>query len=64
VKSELVEWLSAAAIDRGNVFRRVNKVGKTWGDGMTEKAVWHIVSWRLMICVEPVLGSATLLAEN
>jgi site-specific recombinase XerD len=25
------------------LFRRVNKVGKTWGDGMTEKAVWHIV---------------------
>lgn len=43
VKSELEEWLSAAAIDRGKVFRRVNKVGKTWGDGMIEKAVWHIV---------------------
>ena len=24
-------------------FRRVNKVGRTWGDGMTVKAVWHIV---------------------
>jgi site-specific recombinase XerD len=34
---------SAAAIDRGKVFRRVNKVGRTWGDGMTVKAVWHIV---------------------
>jgi site-specific recombinase XerD len=21
----------------------VNKVGKAWGDGMTEKSVWHIV---------------------
>jgi site-specific recombinase XerD len=27
---------------KGKVFRRVNKVGKTWGD-MTEKSVWHIV---------------------
>jgi integrase len=25
------------------LFRRVNKVGKAWGDGMTEKSVWHIV---------------------
>jgi hypothetical protein len=33
------DWLAAAAIDRGRLFRRVNKVGRTWGDGMTVKAV-------------------------
>jgi site-specific recombinase XerD len=43
VRSELEEWLAAAGIDRGRLFRRVNKVGKAWGDGMTVKAVWHIV---------------------
>ena len=43
VKTELDDWLAAAAIDRGKLFRRVNKVGRTWGDGMTVKAVWHIV---------------------
>jgi site-specific recombinase XerD len=43
VRAELDDWLAAAAIDRGRLFRRVNKVGKTWGDGMTVKAVWHIV---------------------
>jgi integrase len=43
VKSELGVWLAAAGIDRGRLFRRVNKVGKTWGEGMTVKAVWHIV---------------------
>jgi integrase len=43
VKRELDEWLIAAAIDRGKLFRRVNKVGRTWGAGMTVKAVWHIV---------------------
>src|SRR5215471_12713838 len=43
VKCELQEWLNAAGIDRGKLFRRVNKVGRTWGDGMTEKSVWHIV---------------------
>jgi len=37
------DWITAAAIDRGKLFRRVNKVGRTWGDGMTVKAVWHIV---------------------
>src|SRR5579859_2249625 len=43
VRSELDDWLASAGIDRGKLFRRVNKVGRTWGDGMTVKAVWHIV---------------------
>jgi site-specific recombinase XerD len=43
VRNELNDWLVAAAIDRGKLFRRVNKFGKTWGDGITEKAVWYIV---------------------
>jgi site-specific recombinase XerD len=43
VRRELDDWLSAAAIDQGRLFRRVNKVGKAWGEGITEKAVWDIV---------------------
>lgn len=43
VKNELNEWLIAAAIQRGRLFRRVNKAGRPWGEGLTEKAVWHIV---------------------
>ena len=69
VRTELDDWLATAAIDRGKLFGRVNKVGRTWGDGMTVKAVWHIVkesarsigvaSSRRTICDGPVLGSAT-----
>ena len=29
VRIELDDWLAAAAIDRGKLFRRVNKVGRT-----------------------------------
>src|SRR4029077_2486691 len=43
VRSELDDWLAAAAIERGKLFRRVNRVGTVWEDGMTVKAVWHIV---------------------
>src|SRR3982074_221899 len=43
VRIELDDWLAAAGIDRGKLFRRVNRVGRTWGDRMTVKAVWHIV---------------------
>src|ERR1700756_3759295 len=37
VRSELNNWLVAAGIDRGRVFRRVNKVGKAWGDASRKK---------------------------
>src|SRR5437762_7919415 len=30
VRAELDEWFAAAAIDRGRLFRPVNKVGRTW----------------------------------
>jgi site-specific recombinase XerD len=43
VLSTLEEWFAAARIDQGKLFRKVNSVGKAWGDGVTEKAVWHIV---------------------
>ena len=43
VVAELNEWLRAAEIDRGRIFRKVSKMGRIWGDGMTEKAVWHVV---------------------
>jgi integrase len=43
VPSATMRPLAAARIDRGRLFRRVSKVGKAWGEGITEKAVWHIV---------------------
>src|ERR1017187_5398594 len=43
VKHVLDEWLVAAGIVTGRVFRRVCRAGKTWGDGMTERVVWHVV---------------------
>jgi integrase len=36
VKGQLDEWLEAAGIARGRVFRRVTRMGRTWGDCMTE----------------------------
>jgi integrase len=43
VMEELRVWLTAAGIGRGKIFRRVTKMGRILGEGMTEKAVWHIV---------------------
>jgi len=43
VKATVDEWIAAAAIDRGMIFRRVNRTDGVWGDAITSKAVWHIV---------------------
>ena len=33
----------AAEIAKGTICRRVNRRGAMWGDGITPKAIWHVV---------------------
>jgi site-specific recombinase XerD len=43
VKAAIDSWLASAEITDGRLFRCVCRVGKIWGDGMTERVVWHVV---------------------
>jgi site-specific recombinase XerD len=43
VKQTIDDWLSSAGIASGRVFRCVCRAGKAWGEGMTERVVWHVV---------------------
>jgi integrase len=43
VYAELHGWLCSASIHRGKVFRRVSRTGRVLGDGISEKAIWHVV---------------------
>lgn len=43
VKQAVDDWPVTASIIGGNLFRRVARTGKVWGQGVTDKAVWHIV---------------------
>jgi len=43
VKETLDVWLTAAGIESGPLFRCVCRAGKSWGDGISEKTVWHVV---------------------
>lgn len=43
VRTQLDSWITAAGIVDGRIFRRVSRRGRTWGEGITVKAVWHIV---------------------
>jgi integrase len=37
------DWAKSAGIDSGRLFRCVSSAGRAWGEGVTEKAVWHVV---------------------
>jgi site-specific recombinase XerD len=43
VKRLIDEWLSAARIAEGRIFRRVDKAGKVSQCTISEKGVWHVV---------------------
>jgi site-specific recombinase XerD len=43
VKRTIDEWLTAAGVTSGKLFRCICRAGTAWGDEMTEKVVWHIV---------------------
>jgi site-specific recombinase XerD len=43
VKQTVDDWLGAAGIADGRVFRCVCRAGTAWGEGITERVVWHVV---------------------
>jgi len=43
VKKTIDLWVAAAGIWAGRLFRCVCRAGKHWGDGVTERVVWHVV---------------------
>lgn len=43
VKQIVDEWLTAVGATSGRLFRCVCRAGKSYGAGMTAKAVWHVV---------------------
>jgi hypothetical protein len=42
-KRTVDEWTAAAGINGGAIFRRVSRLDKIWGAGITPKAIWHVV---------------------
>lgn len=43
VKQTIDDWLAGAGVTAGRVFRCVCRAGKTWGEGISERVVWHVV---------------------
>jgi site-specific recombinase XerD len=42
-KHAVDEWAAAAGTNGGVVFRRVSRLDKIWGVGITPKTIWHVV---------------------
>jgi hypothetical protein len=43
VKSAIDSWLASAGVSEGRVFKCVCRAGRTWGNGVTERVVRHVV---------------------
>ena len=43
VKEIVDDWMIAAEVTSGRIFRCICRAGTAWGEGITEKVVWHIV---------------------
>jgi integrase len=43
VKAAVDLWLKSAAITHARIFRCVTRKGSVWGEGITEKVIWHLV---------------------
>ena len=43
VKAALDQWMVAAGVRDGRIFRAVAKTGKVWGKGISQNVVWYVV---------------------
>jgi site-specific recombinase XerD len=43
VKAAIDWWATAAEITAGPLFRCISRRGTIWGEGITEKVIWHVV---------------------
>ncbi|HYA24977.1 MAG TPA: tyrosine-type recombinase/integrase [Terriglobales bacterium] len=43
VKAALDQWIAAAKITEGRIFRAVARTGKVWGRGISQNVVWYVV---------------------
>ena len=43
VKAALDQWIVAAKVTEGRIFRRVARAGKVWGKGSSQNVVWYVV---------------------
>jgi integrase len=50
VKFSIDTWTEAAGIGEGKLFRAVDKSGRVWGSGLTEKVIW----WTVLAYTRPL----------
>jgi site-specific recombinase XerD len=43
VKAALAQWIVAARVTEGRIFRRFARAGKVWGKGISQNVVWYVV---------------------
>jgi hypothetical protein len=64
LKSAVDEWVTAALVKEGRLFRCVSRKGSAWGDGITEKVIWHAVKSAEADTARPALGDSGATGRN
>jgi site-specific recombinase XerD len=59
-KHAVDEWTAAPGINGGAVLRRVSRLDKIWGAGITPKAIWYVVEGSRQTCRHQESGSPRL----
>ena len=56
VKAAVDVWVMSAKVTGGRVFRCVSRKGSVWGEGITEKVIWHAVKRLAVVAGIPKLS--------
>jgi integrase len=56
VKAAVDVWVMSAKVTGGRVFRCVSRKGSVWGEGITEKVIWHVVKRLAVVAGIPKLS--------
>jgi integrase len=43
VKTALDQWIRAAGVTEGRIFRAVARTGRVWGTGLSQNVIWYVV---------------------
>jgi integrase len=56
MKAGIDDWMTAARITTGALFRSINKAGRIWGAGFSPKVIWGVVKQKAKGCQFPSLA--------
>lgn len=69
VKAALDQWMMAARVTEGRIFRAVARGGTVWGKGISQNVVWYrtigvFQDFGAFVCAQPIAGAKPELLDT